>query len=87
MKFTGQRKLDTGDVLSDYLIPADEEFMIGWAYNGSTSDLSKKHEVSNSVYEWNLVTLKSDGSPVWNVQFPVPYEPFIEVIASSAVSF
>ncbi len=60
--------------------------MIGWAFNGATSDLSQKHEITNSVYEWNLVTLKTDGSPVWNPAFPIAYEAFMEGIVSGAVS-
>ena len=59
--------------------------MIGWAFNGATSDLSQKHEFTNSVYEWNLVTLKTDGSPVWNTMFPIAYETFFDGIQSGAV--
>ena len=76
VKFTARRKLDTGDEFSDFLIQPDEEFMIGWAYNGETSDFSKVHDRSSSVYEWTFMKVTSDGSPYWNVNFPSSGAPF-----------
>ena len=54
-----RRKLDTGD-LTDYVIPLDTEFNIGYAYYGSASTL-RKHTVSSTV----AVTLNSDGTPLY----------------------
>ena len=57
-----RRALDTGDS-SDFVIPLDQEFNVGYAVNGSSSDISiyTKHQTAGSV----AVSLKSNGDPVW----------------------
>ena len=69
--FTAVRKLDTGDAVEDFLIPVDEEFVVAWSYNSMTSDLSSMHDEHSMAGDRNLVTLKSDGSPAWNSEWPV----------------
>ena len=54
-----RRKLDTGDA-TDYVIPLDTWFNIGYAYHGSSSTLTK-HTLANTV----AVTLKADGTPLY----------------------
>ena len=63
MTITARRARDTGDLYQDYLIPLDQEFTIGYAYNSDTSEVGylSKHEIASSV----AITLKSDGTPVW----------------------
>ena len=76
--FTARRKLDTGDAEEDFVIPLDEEFTLGYAYNPESSELSffNKHEIAGSV----VITLPSDGSPVWGE--PVVAEPVNNVSAT-----
>ena len=66
MKFVGTRLLDTGDTLGDFLIEPDKEFVIGWAVNTETSDLSEIHDEWSASHHKNFVTLTSDGNPAWN---------------------
>ena len=44
--------------------------MIGWAVNTGTSDISEKHDFYSSFYDWNYVTIHSDGRPAWNTPIP-----------------
>ena len=57
-----RRRLDTGDP-QDFAIPLDQEFFIGYAYNGQTDAISyyTKHEVASSV----SLKLPSSGEPAW----------------------
>ena len=57
-----RRQIDTGDEM-DFVIPLDEEFMMGYAFNGESHKLSygTKHDLAGSV----AITLSSDGTPVW----------------------
>ena len=57
IRFTLVRKLDTGDS-SDFLIPVDQEFDLGWAVNENTNDLLSKHSDSGAV----RALINADGS-------------------------
>ena len=54
-----RRALDTGDA-TDFVIPLDTEFNLGYAL-GSSSKSVTKHGTAGTV----AVTLKSDGTPLW----------------------
>ena len=58
-----RRALDTGDE-QDFVIPLDEEFTMGYAFNGESHELSysTKHDTAGSV----AITIRSDGTPVWD---------------------
>ena len=49
--------------MQDFVIPLDEEFTLGYAFNSYADVFSwyTKHEVAGSV----MVTLPSDGTPIW----------------------
>ena len=48
MRFTLVRELDTGDS-SDFLIPVDKEFDLGWAVNIDSNDLLAKHSEAGAM--------------------------------------
>ena len=67
--FTLRRALDTGSS-SEYVIPLDQAFQIGYAYNDSENFIDRPYDKHN--YAGSLtVTLKSDGSYVFEPA-PVP---------------
>ena len=68
--FTLRRALDTGSS-SEYVIPLDQAFTIGYAYNDKDYFLDRpydKHNFAGSL----TVTLKSDGSYVFEPTVPDP---------------
>ena len=68
--FRLRRALDTGSS-SEYVIPLDQAFTIGYAYNDSENFIDRpydKHNFAGSL----TVTLKSDGSYVFEPTVPVP---------------
>ena len=48
VKFVMRRKFDTGDA-KDFVVPEDEEFVIGWALNELYSDETFRHSRAGSV--------------------------------------
>ena len=58
-----KRELDTGDADDDFVIPLDQEFDIGYAFNPESNQLTflTKHQIAGSV----RIMLPSDGNPVW----------------------
>ena len=58
-----KRELDTGDADDDFVIPLDQEFDIGYAFNPESNQLTflTKHQIAGSV----RIMLPSDGTPVW----------------------
>jgi len=57
VRFTLVRELDTGDS-SDFLIPVDKEFDLGWAVNLDTNDLLSKHSEAGAM----RAIINADGS-------------------------
>ena len=45
VKWTATRKLDTGDLENDYVIPLDDDFNIAWAINSRNPRLTKHNIV------------------------------------------
>ena len=57
------RRLRDTDSMEDFMIPLDQEFTIGYAFNSYSDTMSwyTKHETAGAVQ----VVLPSDGTPIW----------------------